>query len=140
MPLLALHPNKKAASYRGRFSMGKGGTGVIKKYNEIYRSRKTFERSLCHVLSGQKVSPLPNFSIAFEYYSTCCSDIRCDQFLLRKREEGRKGERRVIHCTAARYLKVERGCYDERELERTNGYFCLFRFLFFSSSFSLLLL
>lgn len=43
--------------------MGKGGTGVIKKYNEIYRSRKTFERSLCHVLSGQKVSPLPNFSI-----------------------------------------------------------------------------
>lgn len=67
----------------------------------------------------------------FEYYSTCCSDIRCDQFLLRKREEGRKGERRVVHCTAARYLKVERGCYDERESWRERMGIFVFSVSFF---------
>lgn len=78
--------------------MGKGGTGVIKRFIALVkRSRDlfvTFYRA--KRFRHSPIFPLRS-NFQFEYYSTCCSDIRCDQFLLGKREEGRKGERRVVH-------------------------------------------
>lgn len=123
MTLTTLAPFHQGVARNKKIFNGQGRrrAGVIKKYNEIYRPRKTLrERSLRH--RGQKVSPLRFFRcVRILYYSTCCSDTA---WLINSSWKRRRGGKRAVLSEAARYLKVERGCY------RYDGYFCLFRFIF----------